>query len=350
MAVRSTRLSDAINDYLAQRKIEGYAKSTLNNQRVILDRTLKVIGNLLLHNITDLHIREVMAVAGQTRSARTRTNDHACLRQFFNWAAETKRMPKHSNPMAGSRPPRYSVEERRRVPVGQFPALMDSAKHPRDRMLIVLAIYLLARSVEITGIRLKDVRLDQGVIRITVAKKSNGQVVTDDMAIPKKLDAELRAYLQWYSSEFPEMNPEWFLVPGISGPRFVSRYERTYGQMIPWRRFRRPSAVINRCLASIGFAVRDEDGASLHEGMHTLRRSAARALFDVLVKKGYDGALRRVQAMLHHKNASMTEHYIGIDLDRQQRNADMMGAEVYPFEAENVVHLGQAQNRASTGQ
>lgn len=340
MQVRNTRFDDAIKDYLAARKGEGYAKNTLNNDRVILYHAMGVIGNLLLQNINDVHIREVMADAGRTRSARTLNLNHACLRQFFAWCAETKRMPKHHNPMAGRKPPRFYVEERRRVPIGQFPLLLDSTDHPRNRMLIALAIYMLSRSIEITGIRLRDVNLEAEEIIVTVAKKSSGEVVTDNMPISEELDAELRQYLIWYSEQFPEMNPEWFLVPGITGLRFVGRNQLEGGQMIPWRRFRRPSDVINRALNSIGFATRDDDGASRHEGMHTLRRSGARALFDSLREAGYDGALRRVQSMLHHKNASMTEHYIGLDLDRVQRNESMKGRVMYPsLAAPNVVQM-----------
>ncbi len=349
MAARATRFDDAIQDYLKARKVGGYARNTLNNDRVILDHAQGVIGNLLLHNITDIHVREVMAKAGETRSARTLNLNHACLRQFFNWAAETKRMPKHHNPMAGSRPPRFTIEERRRVHISQFPALLDSAGHPRNRMLVALALYLFSRSIEITGIRLKDVSLQDQTIRVTIGKLRN-QVVTDDMPIASELDRELRDYLTWYSQKFPEMNPEWYLVPAITGYRFVSRGVREGGHMIPYRRLKRPSAVVNRCLQAIGFDVRSDDGSSLHEGMHTLRRSGARAYFDTLRNKGYDGALRRVQALLHHKSLQMTEHYIGLDLDRLERNEAMKGEIMFPSLAATNVTKVDFEVRSRNGQ
>lgn len=64
--------------------------------------------------------------------------------------------------------------------------------------------------------------------------------------------------------------------------------------------------------------------------MHTLRRSAARALFDRLATEGYDGALRLVQAMLHHAQSSTTEHYLGLTLDKKRRDDIIRGESMYP--------------------
>jgi integrase len=49
--------------------------------------------------------------------------------------------------------------------------------------------------------------------------------------------------------------------------------------------------------------------------IHTLRRSAARQMFDALVEtRHWDGALRVVQALLHHSTLE-TEQYIGLSTE-----------------------------------
>ena len=81
-----------------------------------------------------------------------------------------------------------------------------------------------------------------------------------------------------------------------------------------------------------------------------MRRSGARALFDQLVQDGYDGAIRTVQAMLHHTSVTTTEVYLGIHLDKKRRDEAIRGKVMFPVSAENVVELGVARgNKASVG-
>jgi integrase len=59
----------------------------------------------------------------------------------------------------------------------------------------------------------------------------------------------------------------------------------------------------------------------LNEGLHTLRRSAARQIFDALVEtRRYDGALRVVQSLLHHRSVQTTEQYIGLSTEALTRD------------------------------
>lgn len=76
----------------------------------------------------------------------------------------------------------------------------------------------------------------------------------------------------------------------------------------------------------------DVDKALIGIGVvgHVLRRSGARALFDRLRHEGYDGALRRVQAMLGHSSGTITETYLGLDVERVQRNEMLAGKPMFP--------------------
>jgi len=79
-------------------------------------------------------------------------------------------------------------------------------------------------------------------------------------------------------------------------------------------------------------------------GMHTLRRSGARALFDRLRHEGYDGALMRVSSMLGHADTKTTEIYLGLSIERQQRNELIAGKAMFPdmTESGTVVPLKEA--------
>lgn len=44
---------------------------------------------------------------------------------------------------------------------------------------------------------------------------------------------------------------------------------------------------------------------------------------------GHDGALRRVSSMLGHSSTSITEHYLGVDAERRQRNSLLAGKPVF---------------------
>ena len=99
--------------------------------------------------------------------------------------------------------------------------------------------------------------------------------------------------------------------------------------------------IAQRALVGIGFDTHDEHGVTAREGMHTLRRSGARALFNELVLEGYDGALRTVQSYLHHSSSTMTERYLGLAEDRHRRNKEFVGRNLYPSLAQGVIRIGE---------
>ena len=102
------------------------------------------------------------------------------------------------------------------------------------------------------------------------------------------------------------------------------------------RALTQPSRTVRRVLERSGYYSKQEGG-------HTLRRSGARAYFDELVGAGYDGALRRVQSMLGHSHSIMTEQYLGLDLDRQQRNQDLQGKPMFASYEVRMLHEADDQ-------
>lgn len=328
------RLSEAVDEYLAFRQANGMSKNTIKGDRHVLRRLYLVAGDVYLSHVTSSHLNSYVVAASATRTPASLTIDHAKLSAFFNWAVSTRQVARHSNPMEGRRAPRYARAERDRVPMKDFGRLLDAAgeRHARDRMVIALGLYLLLRGGEVADLRVGDVNLEAGEVRVRIPKTKEEDV----MPICQELDSELRAWLTYYTREQGPPQRDWFLVParipyrGIYDPGtrgFVAG--ETARDLNPTRRVEQIEKIAHRALEGVGFATRREDGGARREGMHTLRRSGARARFDTLEQLGYDGAIRHVQTLLHHKSMSTTEGYLGLTLDRVKRNELVRGKRMF---------------------
>lgn len=321
------RLSDAVTDYLQFSVSRGDKPLTLRNTKSVLLTFLAEVGNIWCDSVADRHVTEFLALKSKTCGPNSLGQLVIKLNGFFEWCRRTKRIPPRNDPMAGRRQPTRIVRERARVHVSQFPALLDAAgrRSPRDRMFVALALYTLARTSEITTLKVGDVDLAAGYLHIKVWKSN----LEDRLGIPTELDTELRRWLTEYSVHCGSLDGTWNLVParkllvapGVCGQIAPVRYE-------PLRRPTHTETIVKPALEAIGFAVPGQVDLR-GEGSHTLRRSAARALFDRLVEQGYDHALSVVKAQMHHKSQSMTEAYIGVTADRFKRDAILRGQPMF---------------------
>lgn len=341
------RLSDAIEDFLQFRTMNNKAKGTLKQDRSVLTKFLTVNGNIYCHNITSRHVTLHMQEAGKTKQPASLRNDHNSLAAFFGYCRHMRYMPPDSNPLYGRDLPPAAKRERERLHITQFPTLLDAAERrsDRDRMLVAILIYLMVRDNEAAAIRIRDVDLEAGYITIRVSKKKG--VYEDRMPISTELDRELRRWLTIYTTAVGPLDPNYFLLPArdtkpifdAESGKIVGQESRAYKAQ---ESIGRTGRIVNPILESIGFPVVDRFGRRSGEGSHTIRRSGARAYFDVLVANSYDGALRVVQAMLHHESLIQTEHYIGITADRRTRDELIRGQFMFTA-GSNVVPLKQAE-------
>lgn len=332
-------LSDAIDTFIASRASEGISKGTLAQDRGLLRRFLTVTGNIYVRNVTHKHIDDYFAhrVAGGTVQASTLNHELAKLKVFFQYAEARRWLGRTGNPVAVRRRRRVQPKARTRIPVTEFAHLLNCAPVPRDRIIVALGMYLLVRQSEIKLMRVGDVNLVTGEIEVTIPKTSQ----RDPMPISTELDRELRTWLTTYAARLGRaLRPEDYLAPAqarptLTGPGIVAPNAVLY----PDRPMSRPYHAVQRALEAAGYRTRNEAGASSYEGVHTLRRSAARARFDYLADNGHDYAIRHVQSLLHHKSLTMTEHYIGIEPDRARRDEMIRGKEMFPIQRENVIEL-----------
>lgn len=327
---RTMKIEESIPLYLDYRRSEGYKPNTVRADWVVLRRVEQVLPGMDLNDITPQHIDAIYAEMNERRLRPSTVNlATAAMRSFFRWAMDRGYRTRKDNPVQGRRYRPADRQPQTRVPMSMFPALLDAATSERDRALIALGLYTMARKTEITGIRMSDLDLDSGEVSLYISKTNT----YDRRPICAELDAELRTWLTYYTSKVGPLEPDYYLVPAARG----GPASKGGGMLRPRREMRSPEDAVHRALAGIGMPH------AHHSGMHVLRRSAARAYFTELTAKGYDGALRQVSAWLNHKSTAMTEIYLGIELDRATRDAEAKGQVLFPsLSADNVVPLGVA--------
>jgi integrase len=325
-------LNTAIAEFNTYRAGTGFSKNTVAVGKKALTHFMAVTGNIQCKSLGPHHGEMFLSwMLGRGYKPRSINLYISCLSMFVKWAAQRRLMNANQNVLGTIRYQSVVDEPRRRVPAHDFPRLLDAATDPQGRIIVALGLYLFLRSSEIVGLRLRDLELENGLIRVYQPKTKRW----DEMPVCAELDEELRAWLTFYATDQPgPLEPDYYLVPArrkrpINAP--------TGGvDLAPTNRLTNTSRKIHAALRGIGWVVEGEDA----EGVHTLRRSGARAWFDELVAQGRDGALRLVSSMLHHKSVTQTELYLGLDVDREKRDVHLRGERMFTQpDRENVVTL-----------
>jgi integrase len=208
-ATTNYRLGEAIEEFLLTRRASGIAPSTVAQNRVHLSQVLTEIGNIQVRNLTARHVDMVFA-SWTSKAPSTLNTQTSTLKTFLQWCGRRGLLPRGDDIMAAYVRRRKEPEKQRlQVPVDKFPALLDAATHPRDRMVVALGLYLFLRQSEIKTIRIGDVDFTNSEIAVTVHKTKQ----FDRMPISSELDAELRRYLEWYTAKCGVPEKQWFLTP-----------------------------------------------------------------------------------------------------------------------------------------
>lgn len=326
--VRTITLGEAVAEYLHHIEVRGLSPFTIRSRRSSLEQLVRHVGDIKLHNVEPRHIDSVFHAHNWSQG--TRNTRVSLYRTFFAWCRGCGYL-RGTDPTFGWRRKAPAEVSRLRIPRTEWGTLLDACVSPYERIVVGSGLYLFLRASEQSAIRLEHVHLDENEVDIFRSKTGT----RDRMPITSELAPMLREWLAYYSASV-SVQPHHFLFPALTTP--TKRDERGRlitgtGKLNPTKPMRRPHVIVQRVLGRCGYPT-------YWEGEHTLRRSGARAYFDSLVSQGYDGALRRVQSMLGHKNSVMTEVYLGLDLDRQTRNADLAGLPMFPVvDTSNVTRL-----------
>lgn len=339
MPIAHVRLSDAIDEYLRFRKTQ-VKPNTLKNDECWLRQFLTHTGNLYVRSVGPVHVDTFFAQGADRWGQSSLNLITTVLKTFFKYCRQRKWLGKDSDPAELYRTRKVPKAEMLRVPVSEFNVLLDAATYPRNRMLIALGLFLFLRASEIKLLRIGDVDLDLGEIAVTITKTDD----SDIMRINPQLDRELRRYLTWYAQLHGPLNPDWFLIPGKNSICWVRNPET--GKLVPdpmsgevkmrpFRMITMPERVVQDALEQCRYPT-------YWQGVHTLRRSGARAFYNELCDRmGDNSALEVVSSMLHHKTLVMTQRYLGISDSRKRRDKVVMDGPMFSAlePAQNVVQI-----------
>lgn len=322
------RLAEAIEEYLRHcRHTRVLEDSTVRAYRSALETLLEDVGNIEVARLEARHLDE--SFARHNWAASSRNSRLAQYKGFFSWCRARGYMRRDSDPAFGWKNTRVPKGNRLRIPAAEWPRLFSVVKHPTETIILATGLYLFLRASEQKLIQLKHIHLGQSEIDIYRTKTKT----YDTMPITSELDAYLREHIIFMARQGWASADNYLITSRMKMERNdKNQFVGGTGVFDASRPASAPHTIVQRVLGRAGYPT-------FKEGEHTLRRSGARAYFDTLVEQGYDGALRRVQSMLGHEHARTTELYLGLDLDRQTRNADLKGKPMFPVQSANIVPL-----------
>jgi integrase len=320
-AMAQVRLCDAAEQFERFQFARRLAPRTIESRMGSVRALVRVTGDIYCQNVTHRHVEKMLS--GNSWAPRTVNARIAHLGLFFEFCRARRLVRRDHDPMLGWRFVKVPEAERLRIPLQEWGKLFAVTETAWEELSLACGLFLFLRSSELMGIQLKHVHLSEGLVEIHRKKTKQW----DTMPIPAELDSHLRRQLTWLA-ERGATEPEHYLLPNRDidweHDPDTKRFLAGTQSIIPTQPLKRPHLEVQRVLRRAGYAL------GYGEGMHTLRRSGARAYFDSLLSQGYDGALRRVQSMLGHSSSAMTEGYLGLTLDRQARNADLAGKPMFP--------------------
>jgi integrase len=301
---RSTPLlSEAAKEYLEVR--ETYlARNTFINERIQLRLFIAGVGDRRCHLLTARQTEQWFALEATRQKASSYNKIRSRVAGFIKFAMLRGWMD--TDPAGMVRPRKVVKEERFRLSVPELLELPSYARSERDRAIIVTACTTALRADEIRNLRVRDVDLAGGWLRVMISKSSKQDV----MPVTQELAVELREWLKAYERMTrTDLEPEWYLFPArVRGNGSgVYRVDGT-------ARINKMASVIQEAIKAAGHVI--DSG----EGVHTLRRSVARAFFDMACVAGYDAALRMTSSLLHHSSSQVTEIYLGLQSERLSRD------------------------------
>ena len=313
------RLQQAIKLYLEHLQATGLADGTIEQRHSTLRSLMRAAGNIDTATLASEHVAKLFN--SNKWGAGTRNNHLSNLRLFIEWCKFRSFMPERANPLFGYTKLEYSTPPRMQIPAHEWSRLFNCCNTQIETITIATGLFLFLRGSEQQLIQLRHVHLMQNEIEIYRKKNKKWDV----MPVTAELSSFMRDHLVWLAEQ-GATDSEHYLIPALTPPQTqkgVRGFIPNSRRIIPTKSFSRPYEIVQKVLKRAGYPT-------FNEGEHTLRRSGARAYFDTLVASGYDGALRRVQSMLGHKHSDMTERYLGLDLDRVQRNKALSGAFMFP--------------------
>lgn len=209
--------------------------------------------------------------------------------------------------------------------------MIETCADPWERWVLAFGSQTLGRDSELRNRQVKHLHLDRGVLD-WYRKKT---IDLDKLPVTRQLAAEWQRWAYVYQSKCGSIQPDWPLIPR----RWGNDINRTYYADAS------PAHGLSQIVQKHASRVSGLTQESLKgQGVHILRRSMARALYERLRDEEHAEPLRVVQALLGHGDPKTTRIYIGLKPDREERNALLVGSDLLWTERDNIVQLRSVSN------
>lgn len=242
--------------------------------------------------------------------------DLSQIHSFLMWGIRYSAFrPEVVEPLAPHRRVKPRRVRRRRLTADQLVELVEGCSDPWERIVVALAINTACRSGELNTLRVGDVDLETGEIEWDRHKTGDS---SDYLPITADLEIELERWFKEYERACGPLRGDWYLIPHrhTGGNPGTMHYK-------PTRRLARGCwvTVKKHLVRVLGATPAELNG----EGVHTVRRSMARCLYERLCDDAHPDPIAVVQALLGHAHRQMTERYIGVESGRRERDRVLRG-------------------------
>lgn len=149
-------LTIALEEYLELRQTYA-AKTTMVNDRALLRKFCREIGDMQVHQLTPRKVELWAAKEAARQKASSYNKEPTRVRGFLAFC--TGRGWLDTDPLGEVRPRTVMKKEHLRLSPAEVLELPRHADNPRDQTLIILANNTALRAAEITALRIQDVDL-----------------------------------------------------------------------------------------------------------------------------------------------------------------------------------------------
>lgn len=215
-----------------------------------------------------------------------------------------------------------------RLSAAQVVQMIETCEDPWERWVLALASQTLGRESELLNRQVRHLHFDRAQPVIDWYRRKT--VDKDELFATADLVREWQRWTYAYQTQCGSLERGWRLIPrreyrGVHG--------WVYHPQLPPTRL---SGIVQRHAARVSGEVREDLKG---QGVHILRRSMARALYDRLVELEVYQPDKKVQTALGHAKVETTMLYIGVDPDRASRNELLAGSNLLWAPRENVVTI-----------
>lgn len=347
MARRTTpRISEAVTEFIGQRMRRSDAPNFKRNYRSVLNRLTAFNKDCQVGSLTPAKLEDFFyGPAGLAAGGVLKSTLGAYRNQVKQFLAFCHRRGWHAHTaeflLSGiTEKSTQRRRAKRRLSQDELIAVIEGADNARDRALIAFIANTAVRISEALSPVVDDIRLDLGEMYLMIHK------IDEEVTFPitEFLDRELRRWLAVYREEAGgQLQGSWRLFP----PRWPNRTAapKPGEKAVPVQRggfnvtgqIADPADIIKRAAENAGVEL----GAG--DAWHSIRRSAARLVFDEATERRAGDPMRMTQAFLNHKHMSTTEIYLDIEVERERLNRMLRGKDFLKPEGGNVVPLKRVE-------